>query len=80
MLHEATHKKIRELNNQTYKKIKTEEKLKFLKRLYQVNEGSRNPIFLEEATAIIEDIGQDAAAKAVDTSIIFPKSKVYSIA
>jgi hypothetical protein len=80
MLHEATHKKIRELNNQTYKKIKTEEKLKFLKRLYQVNEGSSNPIFLEEATAIIEDIGQDTAAKAVDTSIIFPKSKVYSIA
>lgn len=80
MLQEATHKKIRELNNQTYKKMKTEEKLKFLKRLYQVNEGSRNPIFLEEAAAIIEDIGQDAAAKAVDTSIIFPKSNVYSIA
>ncbi|MBB6446100.1 hypothetical protein [Bacillus benzoevorans] len=80
MLHEAKHKKIRELNNQSYKKIKTEEKLKFLQRLYQVNEGSRNPIFVEEAAAIIEDIGQEAAAKAVDTSIIFPKGRVYSIA
>jgi len=80
MLHEPKHKKIRELNNQAYKKIKTEEKLRFLKRLYQVNEGSRNPIFLEEAMAVIEDIGHDAAAKAVDTSIIFPKNNVYSIA
>lgn len=80
LLHEAKHKKIRELNNQAYKKIKTEEKLKFLKRLYQVNEGSCNPIFMEEAAAIIEDIGEDTAAKAVDTSIALPKSKVYSIA
>lgn len=80
MLHEAKHKKICELNNKAYKKMKTEEKLKFLKRLYQVNEGSCNPIFLEEAAAVIEDIGVDAAANAVDTSIVFPNNQVYSIA
>ena len=80
LLHEAKHKKIRELNNAAYKNIKTAEKIKFLQRLYKVNEGSCNPIFKEEAAAIIEDIGEEAAARAVDTSIIFPKSKVYSIA
>ncbi len=80
LLHEAVHKKIRELKNEAYKNIKTAEKIKFLKRLYEVNEGSCNPIFKEEAAAIIEDIGEEAAAKAVDTSIIFPKSNVYSIA
>lgn len=80
LLQDPKHKKICELNNQAYKKSKTDEKLRFLKRLYEVNEGSRNPIFLEEAAAIIEDIGVNAATKVVDTSIVAAKGKVYSIA
>lgn len=80
LLQEPKHKKISELNNQAYKQTKTKQKLKYLKRLCEINKDSLNPIFLEEAKMIIEDIGLHAAAKEVNTEMIYPKNKVYSIA
>ncbi len=80
LLHEPNYKKIYELKNTAYKAAKTNEKLKFLKRLFDVNKGSITPIFLEEARMIIEDIGLPAANKAVDTGLVFPKEKLYTIA
>ena len=80
LLHEPNHKKIYELNNSAHRLEKTNEKLKFLKRLFDVNNGSITPIFLEEARMIIEDIGLPAAKKVVDTGLIFPKEKLYTIA
>ncbi|WP_026673817.1 hypothetical protein [Alkalihalobacterium bogoriense] len=74
------HKKIVDAHNLIYKKTKTAEKLKYLKRLYEVNEGSYTTIFLEEAKLIIDDIGYEAAKEHVDVSFITPPKKVYSIA
>jgi hypothetical protein len=80
LLHEPKHKKIYELENQAYKINKTKEKMKYLKRLFEVNNESVNPIFLEEARLIIEDIGLPAAKKEVDTGIIYSDENLYSIA
>lgn len=80
LLHEPRHKKIYELHNQAFKQTKTKEKIKFLKRLFEVNNGSTTPIFLEEARMIIDDIGLPAAKKEVDTSLVYQNSKLYSIA
>ena len=80
MLQEPKHKKICELNNQAYKTTKTKEKIKYLKRLFEINKDSLNSIFLEEARMIIEDIGLPAAKKEINTSIIYSENKIYSIA
>ena len=80
LLQEPKHKKIYQLENQAYKITKTTEKLQYLKRLFQVNENSLNPIFLEEARLIIEDIGLPAAKKEIDTSLIYSEENLFSIA
>lgn len=80
LLHEPKHKKIYELENEAFKQMKTIDKLKYLKRLFEVNEGSPTPIFREEAKMIIDDIGIPAANKEVDTTIVYPNKKLVSIA
>ena len=80
LLQEPKYKKIYELENRAYKLTKTTEKLKYLKRLFEVNENSLNPIFLEEARLIIEDIGLPAAKKEIDTSLIYSEENLFSIA
>ncbi len=80
LLQEPEYKKICELNNQAYKSMKTKTKIKFLKRLLEINKDSLNKIFLEEAKMIIEDIGLNAVKKELNISHIYPQNKVYSIA
>lgn len=80
LLQEPKHKKIYELNNQAYKTTKTKEKIKYLKRLFEINKDSLNTIFLEEAKMMIEDIGLPAVKQEIDTSIIYSKNNIYSIA
>jgi hypothetical protein len=80
LLQEPKHKKIYELSNLAYKTTKTKEKIKYLKRLFEINKDSLNSIFLEEAKMIIEDIGLPAVKKEIDTSIIYSDNKIYSIA
>lgn len=80
IISEPAHMKVFELKNQAYKKIKTDEKLKYLVRLYEVNNGSNNPFFLEEAKMLIKDIGVDTAKQIVDVSFLTQPAKVYSIA
>jgi hypothetical protein len=80
LLQEPTYKKVSELNNLAYKTTKTKEKIKYLKRLMEVNQDSLNAIFLEEAKMIIEDIGLPAAKKEVNISSIYLENKLYSIA
>ena len=46
LLQEPKHKKIVELNNQAYKTTKTKAKIKYLKRLFEINRDSLNSIFL----------------------------------
>lgn len=80
LLQEPKHKKICELNNQAYKAAKTKQKLKYLKRLIEINKDSLNAIFLEESKMIIEDIGLASVKKELNISNIYPKHNVYSIA
>ena len=80
LLQEPKHKKIVELNNEAYKKTKTKQKLKYLKRLFEINRDSLNSIFLEEAKMIIEDIGLPEAKKEINTSLIDLENQTYSIA
>jgi hypothetical protein len=80
LLEETKHKKIYELNNQAYKTSKTKAKIKYLKRLFEINRDSLNPIFFEEAKMIIDDIGLSAAKKEINTSLIYPENRIYSIA
>jgi hypothetical protein len=80
LLQEPKYKKIYELNNQAHKTTKTKEKIKYLKRLFEINKDSLNSIFLEEARMIIEDIGLSAVKKEIDTSLIDSDNKIYSIA
>lgn len=80
LLQEPKHKKIVELENQAYKTTRTKQKLNYLKRLFEVNKDSLNPIFLEEARLIIEDIGLPAVKKEIDTGLIYSENKLYSIA
>ncbi|SDI49398.1 hypothetical protein [Alteribacillus bidgolensis] len=80
MIHQPEHKKIFEIRNQTFKHTKMKEKLKYLKRLFELNEGSYNPFFKEEAAMIIEDIGLSNAKQEIDVSVIYPEEKVYTIA
>jgi len=63
MISDPQHKCLWELNNQTYKKFKTKEKVQYLQRLCELNEGSSNSIFREEVQRIAQDIGDDALAR-----------------
>ena len=80
LLEAPKHKKIHEINNQAYKTTITKVKIKYLKRLLEINKDSFNPIFLEEARMIIGDIGLSAANKEINTSTINPENNIYSIA
>ena len=60
MISEAVHKRICEMENRAYKKVITEKKIMYLKRLLEVNEESLNPVFLNEMEALVLDIGFDS--------------------
>jgi hypothetical protein len=74
------HKKIYELNNLSYRKEKTSVKVKYLKRLCEINKDSLNPIFIEEARMIIDDIGFSTAQTELNINHIYPNSNIISIA
>ncbi|WLD91961.1 hypothetical protein [Alkalihalobacillus sp. AL-G] len=54
------HCPIKELKNSYCKKLKTKQRIDYLIRLCEVNEGSFTQIFWEEVQAILDDIGMDA--------------------
>ena len=78
LLHEPKHKKIYEFNNQAYKTTKTNEKIKYLKRLCEVNMDPQS-IFVEEARLIIEDIGLPAVKKEINTTLFIQKIKFIQL-
>lgn len=61
MISQPAHKHIKSLNNSFYKQFKTEEKIKYLGKLCQLNEGSFTKPVFNEVLQIIEDIGKDVA-------------------
>ncbi|MED0676300.1 hypothetical protein ABEV55_06200 [Aneurinibacillus thermoaerophilus] len=70
---EPVHKRICEMSNESYRQIKTVEKLKYLKKLLQANAGSCTPTFRKEVEQLVDDIGVNAAANEVDLSFMEPR-------
>ncbi|RXT13465.1 hypothetical protein [Ammoniphilus sp. CFH 90114] len=70
MISQPTHKHIKSLNNSFYKQLKTDEKIKYLTKLCQLNEDGFTKPVLQEVLHIIEDIGSDSAKKHMDLDLI----------
>ncbi len=60
MMASCQHCPIQELKNSHYKELKTKQRIEYLKRLCEINQGACTPIFEEEVATIINDIGEDA--------------------
>lgn len=76
-----THKRVHQCTNEYYKKLRVEEKIQYLNRLCEVNEGCYTEIFLNEVRMIIEDIGIESIKNKVDLSFLHEqKRKIYRIA
>lgn len=78
LISEPTHKYIKQLNNKIYRRWKTEEKVKFLKKLCGLNEGCFTKPFVCEAMQVMEDIGHDAAREYMDIEM-FEDNKVVQM-
>ncbi|MBM7572754.1 hypothetical protein [Aquibacillus albus] len=63
------HKRVQDINNEYYREIKVKEKLKYLKRLCQVDQGAYMKPFVEEAMLIINDIGYKNVKQLNDLNI-----------
>jgi uncharacterized protein YerC len=75
-----THKKVCDLNNKYYKQIKAEERINYLKRLCEVNDGACTELFLKEAKMIIDDIGYENIRQEIDLTFLAKNKKIYKIA
>lgn len=82
MIADARHVPVCELTNAFMRAEKTAERLKRLKRLCELNEGSCTPTFQEEAALLAYDIGLELARTHVDLSFLPPaeKARVVRIA
>ncbi|WP_134704134.1 hypothetical protein [Ammoniphilus sp. YIM 78166] len=70
LISQPTHKHIKSVNNAFYKQFKTDEKIKYLSKLCQLNEGGFTAPVLKEVMAIVEDIGTEAAKQHVDMDLV----------
>ncbi|GEB32932.1 MULTISPECIES: hypothetical protein [Brevibacillus] len=82
MIADARHVNVCELTNECMRAEKCADRLKRLKRLCELNEGSCTPTFQEEALLLAEDIGLDEARGHVDLSFLpqAEKARVVRIA
>lgn len=82
MIADARHVDVCELQNERMRAEKTAERLKRLKRLCELNEGSCTPTFQEEALLLAQDIGWEQAREHVDLSFLPQpeKARVFRIA
>lgn len=82
MIADARHVNVCELTNDCMRAEKTSDRLKRLKRLCELNEGSCTPTFQEEALLLAEDVGVEEALKHVDLSFLpqVEKARVFRIA
>jgi hypothetical protein len=76
----SRHCKIFELNNMYYMNLKTKQRIKYLKRLCEVNEGCCTKVFQEEVQHIVEDIGYEAIKNEKELKEITEKKKIIKIA
>ncbi|TQK62295.1 hypothetical protein FB479_10574 [Brevibacillus sp. AG162] len=82
MIADARHVNVCELTNECMRVEKSAERLKRLKRLCELNEGSCTPTFQEEALLLANDIGMEEASTYVDLSFLphTEKPRVFRIA
>ncbi|MFC8685742.1 hypothetical protein [Brevibacillus porteri] len=82
MIADARHVNVCELTNEGMRVEKSAERLKRLKRLCELNEGSCTPTFQEEALLLASDIGMEEASAHVDLSFLphTEKPRVFRIA
>ncbi|NRR05340.1 hypothetical protein HP570_24290 [Brevibacillus sp. RS1.1] len=82
MIADARHVNVCELTNECMRVEKSAERLKRLKRLCELNEGSCTPTFQEEALLLASDIGMEEASNHVDLSFLpqTEKRRVFRIA
>lgn len=82
MITDARHLDVCELTNPYMRVEKTADRLKRLKRLCELNEGSCTPTFQEEALLLAQDIGMEDAHAHVDLSFLplVEKTRVFRIA
>ncbi|SFJ53758.1 hypothetical protein [Thermoflavimicrobium dichotomicum] len=74
------HKRIKDLKNSYYKNLKVNEKLKYLNRLCEVNEGCYTEPFVQEVKAIINDIGLESVGSQLNIDFLRKKQNVVQIA
>ncbi|MBM7570595.1 hypothetical protein [Aquibacillus albus] len=77
------HKRIQDIKNEYYREIKINEKVNYLKRLCQADQGAYTKPFVEEAKLVIDDIGYKNVENLNDVNIkLLTKSedKVFKIA
>lgn len=82
MIADARHLNVCELANPHMRAEKIADRLKRLKRLCELNEGSCTPTFQEEALLLAHDIGLETAREHVDLSFLpqAEKTRVIRIA
>ncbi len=82
MIADAKHVNVRDLCNERMREQKMQERIKYLKRLCDLNAGSCTLPFREEVMLLIEDIGLETAKQYVDLSFLqsVELSKVIRIA
>ncbi|MFF0827910.1 hypothetical protein ACFYU8_13620 [Brevibacillus sp. NPDC003359] len=82
MIADARHVNVCELTNECMRAEKCAERMKRLKRLCELNEGSCTPTFQEEALLLAIDIGMEEASTQVDLSFLphTEKPRVFRIA
>lgn len=82
MAADARHSHVRDLQNDLLREQKVAERLKYLKRLCELNCGSCNLPFREEVLLLVEDIGLELAKQHVDLSFLptVDRNKVVRIA
>jgi hypothetical protein len=80
MVFSTRHCKIHELTNEYYKNIKTNQRIQYLKRLCEVNQGSCTKIFKEEVQQIVDDIGIEAVTNVEEIKEVNKKENILRIA
>ncbi|MBO8165198.1 MAG: hypothetical protein H0Z34_16055 [Brevibacillus sp.] len=82
MIADARHVNVCDLQNETMREQKLAERLRHLKRLCELNEGTSTPPFREEVLMLTQDIGQELARQHVDLPFLpsEDRTKVVRIA
>lgn len=80
IIESPSHKKIHELNNEYVKKLKQNEKLRYIKRLCELNEGFLTEMFVNEVKMLANDIGYENIPAELNLTFLVEKKQIVKIA